>query len=87
MCQSLCVTADGSWAPEKVGKSRHCAYTLMLTHNGSFQKEERLQENWVVFPINLPFADEGHVIEHEGLSLESGEQCLWPLSLKVHFST
>ena len=47
----------------------------MLTHSGSFQKEKRLQENWAVFPINFPFADEGHALEREGLSLD-GEQCL-----------
>lgn len=76
MCQSLCVTADSFWAPEKAGNSRHCAYTLMLTHNGSFPKEKRLQENWVVFLINFPFTDEGRVLEREGRSLESGEQCL-----------
>lgn len=86
MCQSLCVTADGLWAPEKAGNGRHCAYTLMLTHNGSFQKEKRLQENWVVFPIHFPFADAGRVLEREG-PWSLGGSVSRPLSLRAHFST
>lgn len=87
MSEPAC-NADVSWAPEEVENSRHCAHTLLLTHNGSFQKERKLQENRVVFPVNFPFAVEGVVSLSVRVSPWSlGSSASGPLSLKIRCST
>ena len=86
MSEPVC-NPDGSWAPEEVENSRHCAHTLPLMHNGSFQKERRSQEDWVVFPVNFPFAVKGAVSLSVRVSPWSlGSSASGPLSLKIRCS-